>query len=360
MRHRFHSICPYFAMFPEEFVRKYLFWTEPGDLIFDPFSGRGTTVFESLLNQREAMGCDTNPVAVCISNAKADPPDHSVALARLAELERSFTKTDESETEQEFFRSCFHTKTLDQVLYLRRSLDWRERREDCFLAALALGALHGESHRSQRYFSNRMPRTISTKPAYSIRWWRKHGYQPPERDVFEILRDILAFRMVSPPPTIRGRVLEGDARQASKLFPHFHGRVRMVLCSPPYIDTTNYLEDQWLRFWFLGGPPHPSRGQGTDDRHRNLDDYWNFLTEAWAGLHELLTEDARLIIRIGGRKLDRNNVEEKVGESLSQGLSAAVRLIERHESPIRGNQSRAFRPGAKGCQVEIDLHFALA
>jgi len=42
-------------MFPEVFVQKHLAWSRPNDLIFDPFSGRGTTVFESLLNGRRAI-----------------------------------------------------------------------------------------------------------------------------------------------------------------------------------------------------------------------------------------------------------------------------------------------------------------
>src|SRR5580700_3181437 len=87
-RHRFHSICPYFAMFPESFVRRnVLAWSKRDDLIFDPFSGRGTTVLEGLLNGRKGLGCDTNPVAVCLSQAKADPPQFEELCDRLALLE---------------------------------------------------------------------------------------------------------------------------------------------------------------------------------------------------------------------------------------------------------------------------------
>ncbi len=49
MRHRFHSICPYFAMFPETFVEKHLAATPFGGIVFDPFCRRGTTVLESLI-----------------------------------------------------------------------------------------------------------------------------------------------------------------------------------------------------------------------------------------------------------------------------------------------------------------------
>src|SRR5215467_7101418 len=88
-RHRFHSICPYFAMFPEAFVRRNLLaWSKRDDVICDPFSGRGTTVFESLLNGRKGIGCDINPVAFCLSRAKADAPVREEVMARLDDLEK--------------------------------------------------------------------------------------------------------------------------------------------------------------------------------------------------------------------------------------------------------------------------------
>src|SRR6185437_10753114 len=89
-RHPFHSICPYFAMFPESFVRRnVLAWSKRDDVILDPFSGRGTTVFERLLNGRKGVGCDTNPVAFCLSRAKADPPSLGEIMARLADLQKA-------------------------------------------------------------------------------------------------------------------------------------------------------------------------------------------------------------------------------------------------------------------------------
>ena len=286
-RHRFHSMCPYFAMFPEAFVRRnVLAWSRREDVVLDPFSGRGTTVFESLLNGRRAIGCDTNPVAFCLSRAKADPPALADVLNRLVDLEaKSLRYTPKApEMQEEFFTLCFQENTLRQLLFLKGKLDWRKQREDCFVAALALGCLHGESHRSELCFSNRMPRTISTKPAYSVRWWRERNCVPPEREVFSILRKVARYRYESPLPKLKGRVVEGDARRAGALLKAYRGRVKLVVTSPPYLDITDYHEDQWLRLWFLGGPAKPITRQGKDDRHRRVESYWQFLREAWAGM----------------------------------------------------------------------------
>lgn len=361
-RNRFHSICPYFAMFPEAFVRRNLIaWSKPNDLVLDPFSGRGTTVLESLLNGRRALGCDVNPVAFCLSKAKSDPPALRDVLARIDKLKRrALTSVVEvAETNKEFFRLCYHSDTLQQLLYLKKTLKWREDRTDCFIAALTLGCLHGESHKTEFCFSNRMPRTISTKPAYSVRWWRERNCLPPKRDVFTILAHMATYRYASPLPSIKGRVVEGDARRAATLLRAYRERVRLVVTSPPYLDITDYHEDQWLRLWFLGGPAKPIARQGRDDRHRGAAPYWSFLREAWVGVSPLLQDGAQLVIRIGGTRLSQNELAAGLRDSLG-ATGRKFRLMEASRSIIRNGQRRVLQPVPARVPVEYDFRFKLA
>jgi hypothetical protein len=358
-RNRFHSICPYFAMFPEAFVRRNLLaWSEREDIVLDPFCGRGTTILESLLNGRRAIGCDINPVAFCLSRAKATLPRLPDVLDRIGSLEDLYARStcDGDELRDEFFRLCFHEYTLPQLLFLKNSLDWRNSQTDCFVAALVLGCLHGESHRTELCFSNRMPRTISTKPAYSVRWWLEKGCMPPARDVFAILRRVAKYRYDSPPPSIKGRVVEGDARRAHKMLRAYKGRVKLVVTSPPYLDITDYHEDQWLRLWFLGGPRKPLTGQGKDDRHRRTEEYWRFLREAWAGIAPLLSDSAQVIIRIGGTRLS--------GKDLYTGLLASLnstgrrfKLAESRQTYIKNGQKRSFQANFHTASIEHDFRF---
>ena len=91
MRHRFHSLCPYFAMFPETFAERWIErLTKPGEVVADIFCGRGTTPFQALLMGRQAIGCDVNPVAFCITKAKTTAPKYSSARRRIRQLEREF------------------------------------------------------------------------------------------------------------------------------------------------------------------------------------------------------------------------------------------------------------------------------
>jgi hypothetical protein len=362
MRHPFHSICPYFAMFPESFVRRnVLAWSKRDDVILDPFSGRGTTVFESLLNGRKGVGCDTNPVAFCLSRAKADPPPLAEIMDRLADLQKASSRfsSKAAETKDEFFTLCFHEETLRQILFLKKKLDWRHNRADCFIGALALGCLHGESHRTELCFSNRMPRTISTKPAYSVRWWNEKGCVPPKRDVFTILRACADYRYQAPLPSLKGRVVEGDVRRAGTLLRAYKDKVKLVITSPPYLDITDYHEDQWLRLWFLGGASKPIGGQGKDDRHRRIESYWQFLREAWKGVAPLLQPSAQVVIRIGGTRLGEEQLRAGLLESLNS-TGRKFKLAESRQTVIKNGQRRIFQTAPERVSVEHDFRFKLA
>ncbi len=362
IRHRFHSICPYFAMFPESFVSHWVdALTNRGDIVIDPFSGRGTTAFQALLMDRGAIAIDTNPVAYVLTRAKANAPLRRDLDRRLDDLERRFRRrrkdinSVEAIADQEaFFDLAFAKSTLSQLLYLRSQLDFEASDVDCMLAALTLGALHGETS-SPSYLSNQMPRTISTKPAYSVRYWCQRGLAPPERDVFEVLRDRIAFRYASSRPRRRARVFLGDMRNLPRLVPR--GHASLAITSPPYLDTTSFEEDQWLRLWFLGGPPRPGMSRlSPDDRLVNRDRYWLFIGDMWRTLGYVVRPGGHVVVRIAGRTLTPDELRDGLeGTSCLSGRAAVLRSF--HTSPIVRRQTDSFRPGSSGRATELDCHF---
>jgi hypothetical protein len=350
-------------MFPETFVaEQVLAYTRPGDLVFDPFCGRGTTVLESLLNNRLAIGLDINPVAACVAGAKAELPSEPYLQRRLDNLEAIFkNETVHQNVPNIFLETCFHPTTLQQLLFLRERLNWRRSTVDRFIAALVLGALHGESHRSERYLSNRMPRTISTKPDYSVRWWNERHLVAPERDAFDILRKAARYRLSVASPRPSGRVLLADARSGGKAFRSYSSQVRLILTSPPYIDTTDYSEDQWLRLWFLGGADRPIARLNKDDRHRQIDRYWTFLMEAWRGCRNLLQDRSIVVVRIGGSTLNKEGLSAGLKKSLALAMpDYSVRSLHRGVTSAIGNkQINSFRPGTSPTREEHDFAFGI-
>jgi hypothetical protein len=66
-----HQFYRYPARFSPEFVRACVEeFSSPGDLVFDPFVGGGTTLVEAMLSGRVAVGTDLNALACFVSKAK--------------------------------------------------------------------------------------------------------------------------------------------------------------------------------------------------------------------------------------------------------------------------------------------------
>lgn len=64
--------------YPSKYIPQIPRWailefSKKGDIILDPFIGSGTTLIESILNERNGLGFDVNPVAVLISKVKTTP-----------------------------------------------------------------------------------------------------------------------------------------------------------------------------------------------------------------------------------------------------------------------------------------------
>ena len=366
-RHPLHAICPYFAMFPESFVREHVDkFSNKGEWVFDPFCGRGTTILESLVLGRKAAGSDINPVAYCISRAKAERPKLGAVHERICELENRYHSVDQGHLEAlreslpKFYRRAFYSSTLRQLLFLRTYLGWGDNRVDRFLAALVVGSLHGEMDRSQAYFSNQMPRTICLKPAYSLRYWRKNNLFPKKREVFQMLRGKADLRLKDLPPCGTGQVMKSDAREVSDRFVSLEGQVSLIVTSPPYLNVTSYEEDQWLRLWFLGGAPQPTYGKvSTDDRHVDSKKYWDFLKGAWIGFAPLLKRKARIVIRLGGIGIDGDEITTQLKASIQSVFPRASLDKPPTQSEIVRRQSLNFLPKSSGCKYELDYVFTV-
>ena len=352
-------------MFPPEFARTYVErFAEPREVVLDPFSGRGTTLLEVLLKSRSALASDINPVAACVTGAKARVPSLDSVNRRLDDLGTEFKHTCLEELEAQrkalppFFKRAFHFRTLREILFLRQHLDWQTDDVDRFVAALVLGSLHGEMDRSPSYFSNQMPRTISLKPGYSVRYWRERRLVAKRKRVFDLLSRRAYLRLRKERPSGQAVSVQSDVRSLSSLLSPWEQTVQLVVTSPPYLDVTSFEEDQWLRLWFLGGAPRPTHGQvSKDDRHSSPSRYWQFLADAWKGVAPLLAPDAVIACRIGGKRQTLDSLARGMIESVRAALPEA-QLIQAPlaTAPLR-RQTDNFRPGTRGIGAEVDFVF---
>lgn len=66
-----HGIHPYRAKFIPQIPKYFIeIFTRKGETILDPMCGSGTTVLESFISCRHAIGNDLNPIAAIITKTK--------------------------------------------------------------------------------------------------------------------------------------------------------------------------------------------------------------------------------------------------------------------------------------------------
>jgi hypothetical protein len=171
------------------------------------------------------------------------------------------------------------------------------------------------------------------------------------------------FRYRAEPAALKGSVDQADARIAHEKFPELQGKVRLIVTSPPYIDTTDYCEDQWLRLWFLGGASRPMLRQGKDDRITSPAAYWQFLREAWTGVEPLLAQNSIMVVRIGGKNMTCVNLLDGLTSSLEESMPGCVirALDQGVTTAIKPRETTVFRPGKRStARVEHDFTFSIA
>src|SRR3954452_24091527 len=85
--HTFHPMCSYLASFPAALTHAFIArYSRPGDVVLDPFSGRGTTPLQACAEGRIGVGNDLNPFAHLLTAAKVQPATRDEATTRLAGL----------------------------------------------------------------------------------------------------------------------------------------------------------------------------------------------------------------------------------------------------------------------------------
>src|ERR1700741_3798340 len=105
---RWASLGPYYAMFPIEFARKVITnYTSPGDLVLDPFCGRGTSIFCAGEGGRNGLGIEINPVGWLYARVKINPAPRKLVERRLAEISQLAGDSKYLQSLPRFFRNCY-------------------------------------------------------------------------------------------------------------------------------------------------------------------------------------------------------------------------------------------------------------
>lgn len=297
--HPLHAMCSYFAMFPPQIASVFIRWlTQPGDVVYDPFSGRGTVPLEALLYGRVGLGSDANPLATALTTAKVRIPSASAVSRRLEELEESWSNSHGTTSGvPDAIRMLYAPGTLRQLVFLRERLGER-RRVDPFITGLVLGMLHANHSAAgaTRGFSISMPNTFAMGSNYVRDYIERNNLIAPELDVFAMLH-VRAKRYRLPEAAISGgKAWAHDATQPAPAWLK-RQRPRLIFTSPPYLQVIKYGKYNWVRLWFLGNDAHAVDADLIATS--SLPRYLGFMSKVLVELKKAVAADGHVCLVIG-------------------------------------------------------------
>ena len=254
--HSLHEIS-YRACFKPQLPRLFIErLTAPGDAVYDPFLGRGTTAIEAALLGRTPIGADVNPLSEILVAPRLDPPPLAAVSKRLGELPLE----DECETWDDLL-AFYHPNTLRQITNLRKTLLGRTKdgsldAVDRWIRMVATNRLTGHSPGFFSVYTLPPNQAVTVERQRGINLSRKQT--PPERDV--------RVSILKKSRSLLGKLEEHDAgrlRETSGKALLTSGSsddtpeiasdsISLVVTSPPFLDVVDYRTDNWLRCWFNG------------------------------------------------------------------------------------------------------------
>lgn len=375
--HSMHPMCSYHGMFPAKvahyFIQRY---SRPGDVVLDPFSGRGTVPLQARVEKRRAICNDLSPLAYVLSRSKVDPPTWESVQTCLNGLEKAYRRSRVAEPDvSDDIRMLYHPNTLGQICYLREYLlskpitKWSS--EALMIGGALAGIMHGSHRRdgTSQYLSISMPNTFSMSPTYVEKYIRMNGLVAPDQDVFECLRDKLARLYLDDIAGFAGRAYHLDA-PSLLLSRHLkESSVDLVVTSPPYLQVVNYGTANWIRLWLLGldevgrerGAGRKKLNAALDHRH-SYTSYQQFLLRTLLGVRRVLKKNGVAVLVIGD-VADSGKDPLPLAAHIWQdvGSETGLRLLELVEDylPVQNKVSRIWGE-TKGQATARDCALVLA
>lgn len=290
--HSLHEVS-YRACFKPQLPRFFIErFTTPGERVYDPFMGRGTTLLESALLGRVPIGCDINPLSAVLCLPRMKLIDASEVEKRLCGIDLGHA-VDVREDLLVFY----HPDTLRELCSLREYFIQREKQgmlddTDAWIRMVATNRLTGHS---PGFFSvYTLPPNQAVSIASQIRINEKRQQVPTRRDI----RGIIIKKSKSLLKDLSGEEKKNLQRISKKATcitascaetPDIPGdSVSLVVTSPPFLDIVQYDQDNWLRCWF----------NGIDSRSVPI---WQLRTEdAWQqAMSQVFRELQRILVKGG-------------------------------------------------------------
>ncbi len=306
--HKYHSLCSYQSKLKPAIAHFLVkMFTRNADVILDPFGGVGTIPLEAKLLDRNSYMVDLSPTAYIVAKAKLEYVTQNEVrqgFSNLVKYIQDNKNTPEVLENIDKYSTFGFNKKLGDYYYIDTfkeivaARNWLKIRtngnienistSDAFVTACLLHILHG----NRPYSLSRRSHPIT--PLAPI---GPFEYRPIKERLWKKMYN--SFDEGVSTKKVSSKVIYGDAFKISHLI---KSNVDIIITSPPFIHSTRFHTNNWIRNWFCGWEPEDFNEEKKKFvevlQEKNLDIYQKLLDE-WV---KVVKSGGLVIFHLGSTK----------------------------------------------------------
>lgn len=316
--HSIHEVsyrACYKPQLPAYFIDRY---ANPGDLVYDPFMGRGTTLIEAKLRGCDVIGNDVNPLSRILTAPRLCKQDSGVIADRIECIQLSDTVIEDDE-----LLVFFHERTLKELYAWRHYFKSRHASGnfdeiDAWIQMVACNRLTGHS---KGFFSvYTLPPNQATTIAAQKKINSKRNQTAEYRNTKELIqkksKSLLRHALPDDYDQTKASLLCRSADDTPEIP---NESAQLIVTSPPFLDIVNYVGDNWLRNWFCQCQPE----SGKLWQLRKLEDWTEKMTASLKEMSRVLKPSGRIALEVGEVRKGKLKLEEQIIEA---GIAADLKV----------------------------------
>jgi DNA modification methylase len=341
-----HSLHPYLGKFipqlVETFLRRHF---SPGDCVYDPFVGSGTTLVEANAFGARSIGCDISAFNCLLSRAKTTVYSlGAVELGLKGALEDSRRRSNPSDREcGEWLRTWYSGRALGELLAYREAIELCD--DATWDVARVILSRAARSARLTTHFDLDFPRTPILRPYHCHK--HKRTCRPVEeaakflrRYTLDTIRRLRVFAAIQ--SGAEATVLHADARQIELPM-----RPNGIITSPPYPGLIDYHEQHRYAYELLGlddrrdeeiGPAARGRSRGA------INEYVEAMVAVFSNASRQIAGGSPVVIVVNDSHELYPTILERAGLVLAERLT-------RHVNRRTGRRAGEFYEQILVCRV---------
>lgn len=295
-----HEIS-YRACFKPQLPRFFIeLFSKENDIIYDPFSGRGTTIIEAGLLNRNIISNDINPLSKILSYPRFFIPNLQELKERLEKIKIYPKKANID------LNVFYHPKTENEIVSLRDYLEKRknlslEDNLDHWIRMIATNRLTGHSKGFFSVYTLPPNQAVTIDAQLKINKKRKQKpeYRNTKKIIFKKTKDLIRNLKAKDIGLLKktgeqGHFLTCDVRNTNAIKKE---SVQLTITSPPFLDVVQYANDNWLRCWFNNLPTKEISKKITVCK--KIDDWSNVMSGVFKELFRVTKKGGWVAFEVG-------------------------------------------------------------